>query len=943
MTKQKFKKILIVLPVISALVLFNISPVLAISIPSPSKVASDIEKRYHFNLQEIQNIGESFNVSDTKKTTPQVMLFFSPSDPKPGEKLTAQATPMYFSNANKNLYYTWYLKHKDCDLDNDPNKSERDLCDRDDDGKITVNDWKIEAMRIVTNSDFDTKKADYSNDNDNDGYKVNWGGNEREDMPNYCYVHDFQNGINYELNDSSDITFDCPSGTTAKCVENEDLACSDNIGGSFTEYQVCQDLGETPVCSNGTASCNNGTPACVDTITEYDCDSPPASYSAASCSTLFGSSDISCSNSSGSSGPGTNKCKHLFPLYKNFDGCIDFMGTPDKSSDDFCIDLDDKELGDGNFKEEEEAFWRTSPQDPDTADNGNGDEANAVGLGRNEFAWTYFEGDAVGVVVEGVAMIPTKHANSSMMIMWALPKNDCTVKNKGEYTTNIKEYGVTIPTANMDINDCLENNLVDPREGGQPKKINLSLSYAPENPVNDPTEDNMGDVVVAFATTDNASQDESQLYYEWVVEISPEGTYNPDAWVDITEELVDSGLVDGSIKGNGLSSLKFKLNLNPDNLEVDESTFKDDYFPDGIGYLRIKVTASENFSSGVSREGKTDVIIKVISTEEKINAYTVGVDDSGKLIIDESYEPICQNPDTGERMPLCFLLKDEIIGVKIDNSDEELDNFSWTINGDLLNCNTSISDLCDDEQQTNYNFFPTTGNVGDTYTIGLKANNVTTGKTINLVRAFQIVDPFVRIISTDESAVWPRYLGDYIDLDGNRFADNSDVVFEMYEGSAPKLEAEFHPSWLADYLDDGFLQLEWAVDGVKQDNFDNLAELSLPSSDKESGSVYNISIVSVLNQSPETRMALKNIWGISQFDTTEEYMSHAIQIEVFAPEEEALTLKNSGKFLAGLLSYLPSQITFLFRILLTIVVIIVTAGIVFSLTPEPSYENKKTI
>jgi len=370
---------------------------------------------------------------------------------------------------------------------------------------------------------------------------------------------------------------------------------------------------------------------------------------------------------------------------------------------------------------------------------------------------------------------------------------------------------------------------------------------------------------------------------------------------------------------------------------VDEDTFEDDYFPDDIGYLRIKATLSQNFSSGVSREGKSDVIIKVISAEEKIDAYTVGVDEAGKLTIDENYEPICQDPDTGEQTPLCFMLKNEIVGVKIDNSDEELENFSWTLNGDPLNCNSSISDLCGDESQTNYNFFPVTGNAGDVYTVKLSANNITTGKTINLVRTFHIIDPFVRIVSTDTDVAWPRYLGDYIDLEGNRFADNSKVVFETYVGSAPHLQARFHPAWLIDYTADGLLQFEWTVDGVKQDNFTNMEELYLPAVEEEPGKVYNVSIRSVYRPAPEIRLALKNIWGISQFDTTEEYMGHTIQIRVFAPEEEVLTLKNSGKFLAGLLSYLPSQITFLLRILLTIVVIIVTAGIVFSFIPEPSY------
>lgn len=940
MKKQTLKKVFLTFLIAGEVILINALPASAISV---SGIAAELEARYHLNLQSIQNQGENFNVSDTKKTPPQVLLFFNPTDPKPGEKITAEALPTYFSNAKESLYYTWYLKHNECDKcdEGDCDSDDLKVCDKDDDDDIDENDWKIEAMRIITNSDFDTKKADYSDnsDNDDDGYETNWGGDDREDMPNYCYIHDFKNGINYELRDNAGADFNCPTGTTATCVEDESLVCPSDP--SYTDYTVCQEAAEEPTCNATTdlAECANGTPVCTDTLDEYDCDDPPdpPADSASCANTPFGGAAPSCTVSSGSSA-GENLCQHLFPEYNNFDDCLDLKGTPDDDSDDVCIDLDDEEVGDDDFKEEEEAFWKTSPQDPDTADNGNKDEANAVGLGINIFTWNYQPEDEVGVIIEGASMIPAKHDDSSMMIMWAYPKNECEVENKGEYYKNIKGYSVKIPAAEMNLNDCIEDNLIDPREGGQPEKINVSLSYSPENPLNDPTEDNMGDMIAAQATTDNASQDDSQLYYEWAVEISPNGTYNPASWTDITTKLTDNSLIPGPVKGNGLASLKLKLNLNKDNLKVSKTVFDDDYFPGGIGYLRIKTIASENFSSGVSREGKSDVIIKVISTEEKITAHGVGVDSEGKLTMDETQgNDICVK-DTGKLQSVCFTIKNAIIGLKYD--DPDLENFSWTLNGKSLNCNSSVSSLCSDEKQNNYNFFPATGNIGDTYAIGLTANNVTTGKTINLVRTFQIIDPFVKIISTDESIVWPKYLGDYIDLDGNYFPDNSETVFEMYEGGAPKLEAEFHPGWLADYITDGFLQLEWTVDGVKQDNFKNLVELSLPSSEKEPGSIYNISVNSVFRHPPEIRQALKNIWGISQFDTTEEYMSRNIQIEVFAPENETLTLKNSGKFLAGLLSYLPGQITFLLRILLTIVVIIATAGIVFAFMPD--YENKKT-
>jgi hypothetical protein len=126
-------------------------------------------------------------------------------------------------------------------------------------------------------------------------------------------------------------------------------------------------------------------------------------------------------------GSGKSDCEHLFPEAPGHD------------------------TGDGKFKEAEERFWRTNPEDPDTANNGNKDEANVAGLGQNTFSWNYQPGDKVGVAVEGVSILSTKYADASQAIMWALPKNDCSPSGKGSMTKNIKGYTVTIPTAKKDI------------------------------------------------------------------------------------------------------------------------------------------------------------------------------------------------------------------------------------------------------------------------------------------------------------------------------------------------------------------------------------------------------------------------------------------------------------------------------------------------------------
>ena len=189
-----------------------------VSIPSPSKVATDLEKRYHLDLSNMQGQGELFNVGQGKQPAPEVSLTFTPSDPRPGEKLTARAFPVYFGNKEESLYYGWYLKREGCDLSATPSAAKRTFCDRDSDGRITVEDWKIEAVRIQVQNGYDNTQTNYSSDTDDDSYKARFGGDNKTNTASYCYYHDNQSGKNYELAGAGNISFDCPSGTTPMCM-----------------------------------------------------------------------------------------------------------------------------------------------------------------------------------------------------------------------------------------------------------------------------------------------------------------------------------------------------------------------------------------------------------------------------------------------------------------------------------------------------------------------------------------------------------------------------------------------------------------------------------------------------------------------------------------------------------------------------------------------------
>lgn len=103
------------------------------------------------------------------------------------------------------------------------------------------------------------------------------------------------------------------------------------------------------------------------------------------------------------------KCEHHFP-------------------EDLCEE-------DGDFSDSDEADWGTNPYDEDTDGDGVKDEADLCGFKQDTFSWHYKAGDKVGVIVEGTSSYPTKYADASYMIFWALPKNSCDLTEKTKLIT----------------------------------------------------------------------------------------------------------------------------------------------------------------------------------------------------------------------------------------------------------------------------------------------------------------------------------------------------------------------------------------------------------------------------------------------------------------------------------------------------------------------------
>lgn len=811
------------------------------------------------NETELKSMITEMNNSRRKVQPPQVSLTFSPSNPTPGQKVTATATPMYFMNTDKDLYFTWYLKTDGCpEASGGLSDEKKSKCDLDDDGDIDVNDYKVKAARLIANNDFEWNKASYSSSSDGDGYNAHWGGDDQKGKNNYCYIHD----------------------------------------------------------------------------TKYGDEFP-----------------ITCDN-------------HLFAE----------MGDTTHHT------------GDGSFDASEEKFWHTDPNDPDTADTGNGDEANIAGLGMSSFSWPYSEGDEVGVVVEGISVQPTDKQDSSYKIMFALLKNTCDLDYNNDYpkttiisttvtedapapgqtttvivkskeeiyqqtadhaeiiTTPITETKVTDSTTGevisdtsvngttssafknigdnyyvknikevSDLDKCLTKNMVTPAEGGGTKeKMDVQLAYSPEAPMNDPSSSDEGDTVKITSSVTNASQN-NYLSYTWQVYKSDNS--NPDDWGD---PLTKSELTNSTqTSGMGANTLSFRLNFS------DTGQF----------YLKVKLTVKENISNKSVREGYNYIVIPISSSSEKIKAYntTVSTNAAGNPYVSMGSKELCSS---GVDKSICPVVKDQIIGVKVPTGYSD---FSWTINGQPFNYTTCFFDGCNLTKQTNVAFFPVLVEPGNQYTVALTATDITTGKKVNLTRYFQVIEPEVKITSADETTCKPNLLGYYIDYDGKKWPDWSKDNFQAIAGEKIKLAADF-TGFVPDGKNWGWIVDEVGINSTNAGDYgleidtDNNLVMTAP----ESGQSVTVGISSLYFPDSETKKALNAYWGVSYGGFYETEIGDSVEIKAVDSISASTSANNksNGKIMASLFSSTPSYIAFLFRIVLTGGLLLFMSGFILSFFPK---------
>lgn len=613
-----------------------------------------------------------------------------------------------------------------------------------------------------------------------------------------------------------------------------------------------------------------------------------------------------------------NLCQHLFPILPS---------NIKKDNGKRAIS------GDGEFNLKEKEFWWANPSVASTI-NKQKDEERVIGRGVDTFEWIYQSGDKLGVVVEGETSLQTDHLDGSYKRMWAFSKNKCEALDDLENSSSIDEnrrgfYIETkgILTANIDLNNCLEENLLDPDTQGV-TSLKVDLVAKPENPIND--EGGKGDVLIVSSTASNLQNPEG-LLYKWNVQKSKDGSKMPSestSWIDITSSLNNSQSISAS-EMEGINKDEININLNLKN--VDEGMQADSF--NGIFYLKIKLKITGTAADG-NQISEGSVIVRVKQQENEMLVYPVtaaydGVLSLNKGLSGQSLE-LCSNTDEKTR---CFIGKNQIIGLEVQDSSSSgaLSNFSWKVNGNEIECTSSISASCPGTGKTM--FIPILGNEGESINVVAAALN-SKKESIEVSRQFVIgssqlaispVGGACSINCLNSNSVCPKYLGHYNGIDGSKSPDCSHSVFESKRGTVITLKTN------------GQTGFNWSVDGQIISDFQNKNEIQVPI-DKQIGDSYTIGLTTQLlpenvNQLNNIRRALYKNWGISPEEEMEKSQSASIQINIAGDGDQVAVAATNKNFAASLITHLPQQFMFLFKITITSITLLAFMTILFALIP----------
>lgn len=910
MKNKKFKKIQFVFNLVFiSLLIFSqtgiaqagMSVTSVMGVKTPPNFLNSILDDLGVDKNELKSNVQTFNVSSSKKTPPQVSLFFSPANPSEGEKITVTASPTYFMNDPKDLYYTWFLKSKDCEKCSSGECSSEILtkCDLNKDDRVNIEDYKIKATQIIANGGFIISSDDiYKLSSDNDSYEASSGGNDQKGKIPHCYIHNTESGKEYEI--------DCGSGEESHLFPNFDPSQDGGLTGDGNFGRDEEKFWHTDPNSNDTANRGNADEANV------------AGLGITSFTWNYQKGDkVGVAVEGISTEPSPTEDSSYKTMWAMNEGIKDFNA---------------------NF---------TNNNYPKTTDEIISTTINPLDPTQTIYLTKTTRQEIEGEIVNSMGNIKTtvtmhnviKDTPTHIVSDTNVPEDDILLPinpivtystenfSAGDYDIANGDNVIRVPS---DLDEFLYDSLVSPQENTPgSNKLDISLYYSPNNPINDPTGvDGDGDLLSLSSTISNA-KDTNYLQYDWKVYAAP------DISSDIWTQLLKSELP-GSTQsvGLGIDTFKFKLGLSP---------------PEENKYLKVVLTVTENIGEDHPRKNTQDIIIPISSTTEKIGAYIASAATSSASLADNPSgielkigNEICK--DNALEKALCPVTKNQIIAISVPAEhflEETNPDFLWTIDGKPFTYQYCFFEGCKSEgaeenlnKQINVAYFPVLKEVGEQYAVNLTATNKD-GEKINISRNFQVVDPGIAILSADTKTCNQTVLGQYFDVNGESFNDYSLLNFWAYNDSNIKLKA----------VTTGFSvspeSLSWEIDGdsinsanasVYGFNIDSSGVLTLPPKEKQ-GESYNILVGTLYTQNNLIKKALSAIWNVTYNQFYEKTVSDDAVITMQDPIVLSSQAK-SKKIFATIYSSTPAYLAFLLRIVLTISLILFVTKLVFSFSPQ---------
>lgn len=923
-------------------------------------VMQETEERYGFDKDILRTMKR-------KDYAPRVEIFFDSTNPKPGEKVTANAVPEYFKNDPQNLYYTWYIIHT---KDGKPQTATN-----------SVREGKIEASRVMSVGDYDPELdgqtyPDKNDDPDKDGWPLidsnsfdedhgaapmggadGVGGLEIDDNN----IEPYDNAGEYCDTKGGHGLLDC-NLNTEKSSFNQYYNMKTDQSGNFCK--ACQSsLSFTGMLSptGSPAGVNSPDNQCCylvlhpedPTLSSYDpgTDYCPSSYYAAyeACFDYSGLQSVnsalinSCltsefnackdswdslhQNPTGDE-PVSNvsRCyKHNFGTnlgaqgFRGYSGDSNDFGT-DESGTDVVTDCKHKwthapgyTSASGKFPTGEEEYWKTDPTDPDTDGDGLTDEADIIGLGQETFSWNYRPGDRVGVVVEGTSIIPIDEQTAYYKIMWGYPdicdgsKRDILDNDECESSD---DYGHGFLATRA------------PNEEQTGDKLKVSLSFTPDNPVADPSDENKenissdgtisdADQIMLTSSLDNTNYDPQNLYYTW--QISKSTDLSGENWTEV-KDIQNNIDTKTATSGLGLSSFTFA----PKKKLLDENT-------ENIVYFKLTLTVT-TASDITTNRGRTSVIIPVNKNGIKVGLLKVDIED-GKA---EPGDEVCTS---GLYKMMCPAVQNQMLAAKVTSKKYDLANaqFSWTLNGEAYSPPANASQYFSGLDSRTV-IFPVALGEQEVEDISVTATPKNDLAPVTGSRAITVVHPAAFIRSADEDKSWQQ-INTVASTEQKNTYENivSDDTMEALADSKPSYRLDFVPDYLLQ--NDSNVQIDWLMNGASIHDIsfydvnplnggsatlsDDDTVFSFPT-DANQGAYYTLSANVRKFWSDGEKKILSSVWNIEPMSLDAQT---SVSINTVGQKSADITAQSSpGQMLAAIGTHLPEYLMYNLRLALTILV-----------------------